>query len=423
MKYQCPYCNAELTEDDVMRGMCPHCKKILDFSELKQKDLEEESSQPQYYYEKTGLKDRIKSIPLTLRVLLSLWVITFILSFIQSAFAVLNFLFLISIGIYILLKWREEFGEIVKKIAGVLTGALTKSEDKVSDFSSSLVKIGSLLMKIGVSLIFLGIVLIPLIVIIGGLTSSSPSVSNLPSNVPVSSSISEKGDRVSLPELDKAILKARLEEIDKINRQYNRQYNVELIKDVLYARLNDNSIVWQVEFAPEFDKVSIENYKEVAKAFCEAIVKNYSENNYKNQKVKVNVGVIVNRFGDVELKAKAEYDPFLGTIIVKEYTYTNTGKEFIDPLLLEKGKFYRVSERTLVVPEFLSLYPSGTITKGEYIEAGGVFKVISIGFEEHDIKKTYPWYYVGFKDASTGEVVYGWINSAALAGQTLEEVK
>jgi len=318
MKYQCPHCNAELTEDDIMKGICPHCKKILDVSELKQKDLEEESSQPQYYYEETGLKERIKSIPLALRVLLSLWIFTFILSFIQSAFAVLNFLFLISIGIYILLKWREEFGEIVKKIAGFLTGFLTKSEDKISDFSPSLVKIGSSLMKIGVSLIFLGIVLIPLIVIIGGLTSSSPSVSNLPSNVPVSSSISEKGEKPPLPELDKAILKALLEEKDKINRENN----MILIKDILYKRFSKNFVVCQIELAPESDEVlSMEDYKKLAKSCCEAIVKNYSENNYKNQKVKVNVGVIKNRFGDIELKCYAEYDDFLGTVIVKEYTY------------------------------------------------------------------------------------------------------
>lgn len=51
MKYQCSYCEADITENNVFQGSCPNCKKIIDFStvkkipsseELKSKPLEPE---------------------------------------------------------------------------------------------------------------------------------------------------------------------------------------------------------------------------------------------------------------------------------------------------------------------------------------------------------------------------------------------
>jgi len=35
MKYQCPHCNGDLTEDSIMFGSCPHCKKVIDFKTVK----------------------------------------------------------------------------------------------------------------------------------------------------------------------------------------------------------------------------------------------------------------------------------------------------------------------------------------------------------------------------------------------------
>ena len=36
MKYKCPYCNGEVTPDDIMFGTCPHCKKVIDGTTVKE---------------------------------------------------------------------------------------------------------------------------------------------------------------------------------------------------------------------------------------------------------------------------------------------------------------------------------------------------------------------------------------------------
>jgi len=36
MKYKCPYCNGEVTPDDIMFGTCPHCKKAIDGTTVKE---------------------------------------------------------------------------------------------------------------------------------------------------------------------------------------------------------------------------------------------------------------------------------------------------------------------------------------------------------------------------------------------------
>lgn len=45
MKYQCPHCNAELTEDNIMSGACLFCKKVIDFKIVKRVE-EKVSTQP-----------------------------------------------------------------------------------------------------------------------------------------------------------------------------------------------------------------------------------------------------------------------------------------------------------------------------------------------------------------------------------------
>jgi len=36
MKYKCPYCNGEVKPDDIMFRTCPHCKKVIDRTTVKE---------------------------------------------------------------------------------------------------------------------------------------------------------------------------------------------------------------------------------------------------------------------------------------------------------------------------------------------------------------------------------------------------
>ncbi len=35
MKYQCPFCRVDISENSIFQGACPNCKKVIDFSTVK----------------------------------------------------------------------------------------------------------------------------------------------------------------------------------------------------------------------------------------------------------------------------------------------------------------------------------------------------------------------------------------------------
>ncbi len=89
---------------------------------------------------------------------------------------------------------------------------------------------------------------------------------------------------------------------------------------------------------------------------------------------------------------------------------------FMDPTALQIGKNYRLSKDTPLMPELNPSDPITALGRAKKVLAGGVVKIISV-----TKKRNTPWYYVGFKNGSTGEVEVGWINSIALMGQSLKE--
>ena len=89
---------------------------------------------------------------------------------------------------------------------------------------------------------------------------------------------------------------------------------------------------------------------------------------------------------------------------------------FIDPTTLQIGKSYRLSKDTPLMPELRPFDPIVALGKAKKVLAGGVVGIILV-----KKKRNIPWYYVGFKNGSTGEVETGWINSIALMGQSLKK--
>jgi hypothetical protein len=87
----------------------------------------------------------------------------------------------------------------------------------------------------------------------------------------------------------------------------------------------------------------------------------------------------------------------------------------LDPLNLEKGQAYVVSEQTPLMPEFEPADPLGALQRVKQIPKSGSFKVYEIRK-----KGSFPWYRVVAIDKNKRKIGSGWINSGALLGQELK---
>ena len=77
---------------------------------------------------------------------------------------------------------------------------------------------------------------------------------------------------------------------------------------------------------------------------------------------------------------------------------------------LKIGSWYRISEKTALMPELNPVDPLAAIEKIKYILPGAIIKVINMKWPSKNAN--FPWYYVEVKDKLDGYTVgKGWINS------------
>lgn len=88
--------------------------------------------------------------------------------------------------------------------------------------------------------------------------------------------------------------------------------------------------------------------------------------------------------------------------------------DYLDPHDLRVGSAYIVSRRTPLMPEVEPADPMAALSKMKQIPVGGVFKIYGI-----HMKNGKPWYRVRALTANKKQIGSGFINSAALFGQTL----
>jgi len=91
----------------------------------------------------------------------------------------------------------------------------------------------------------------------------------------------------------------------------------------------------------------------------------------------------------------------------------------LDPLGLDIGQSYIVSNKTALMPFHSPDDPMAAIQQMKYIPKNGRFKVLKVYYKE----KNNPWYKVTAFNQSMEEIGTGWINSTALLGQILEAQK
>ena len=90
----------------------------------------------------------------------------------------------------------------------------------------------------------------------------------------------------------------------------------------------------------------------------------------------------------------------------------------LNPLELEIGQTYILSEQTPLMPSHSPVDPIAALQKMKQIPKGGVFKVL-----ETFKKRGLPWYKVVVLDQRKKRIGTGWVNSAALLGQELKADK
>ncbi len=89
-----------------------------------------------------------------------------------------------------------------------------------------------------------------------------------------------------------------------------------------------------------------------------------------------------------------------------------------DPSNLAKGKTFRISKDTPLMPHHSPKDPYAALQRKKNIPAKGTIAVRSIF-----LKKGSPWYEVTAKNAQGKTLGRGWINSTALIGQRIERVR
>lgn len=97
---------------------------------------------------------------------------------------------------------------------------------------------------------------------------------------------------------------------------------------------------------------------------------------------------------------------------------TEASVSFIDSQALQIGKTYRLLKETPLMPEFEPADPIAALKNTKKIHPGENLTVLSV-----KKKRDTPWYYVQSKNAVTGNVRKGWVNSVALIGQSVQKVQ
>ena len=93
-------------------------------------------------------------------------------------------------------------------------------------------------------------------------------------------------------------------------------------------------------------------------------------------------------------------------------------EKFFDPQKLRIGQVFFVSKQTPLMPELNPSDPLKAAQRMKQIPIGGAFKI-----EEVQKRGTTPWYRVVAIDKDHKKIGNGWINSIALLGQNLQEIK
>jgi hypothetical protein len=88
-----------------------------------------------------------------------------------------------------------------------------------------------------------------------------------------------------------------------------------------------------------------------------------------------------------------------------------------DPLNLKLGTTYRLAKRTPLMPELEPVDPLKAIEDIRQMEVGTLVRVIAV----QDLRNS-PWYHVTVRNGSQAGAT-GWINSIALLGQDIAEVR
>jgi hypothetical protein len=151
-----------------------------------------------------------------------------------------------------------------------------------------------------------------------------------------------------------------------------------------------------------------------------------------SDKISVRMVVPINqpesRFGKGNSKLTGKALRTTGLRVVEDETEVNypldsppVGKSpfpSLNPLELEIGQTYILSEQTPLMPSHSPVDPVAALQKMKQIPKGGVFKVL-----ETFKKRGLPWYKVVVLDQRKKRIGTGWINSAALLGQELKAHK
>ena len=151
-----------------------------------------------------------------------------------------------------------------------------------------------------------------------------------------------------------------------------------------------------------------------------------------SDKISVRMIVPINqpdpRFGELNSKLTGKAVTTTGLRVVEDEVELNyplesppAGKSpfpSLNPLELEVGQTYILSEQTPLMPSHSPADPIAALQKMKQIPKGGVFKVL-----ETVKKRGNPWYKVVAFDQRKKRIGTGWINSTALLGQELKAHK
>lgn len=151
-----------------------------------------------------------------------------------------------------------------------------------------------------------------------------------------------------------------------------------------------------------------------------------------SDKISVRMVVPINqpdpRFGELNSKLTGKAVTTTGLRVVEDEIELNyplesppVGKSpfpSLNPLELEIGQTYILSEQTPLMPSHSPVDPIAALQKMKQIPKGGVFKVL-----ETFKKRGNPWYKVVAFDQRKKRIGTGWINSTALIGQELNAYK
>ncbi len=138
----------------------------------------------------------------------------------------------------------------------------------------------------------------------------------------------------------------------------------------------------------------------------------FGERNLKLGGEKVKSHKAINAYRTVEAEIEVYYP--LDSSTVGRPSYPS-----LDPVKLDIGQEYIVSEQTSLMPSHNPADPLAALQHVKQIPEGGIFKVLEVAKND----EYYPWYKVIAFDQRKKQIGTGWINSLALVGQELKAFK